>query len=131
MWPFNRKAKEIHFKVGDVVKCIDDREWNSDHQNMKIVFGKTYKILQILKCPICGVYSYDIGCKFNDNILFTRCQESDMPGAGIHWAGEFRFEKYTENELSAEQVKEIIDGCVANQEFERAAEYKKLLELKE
>lgn len=44
MWPFKKKDK--YFKVGDLVKCIDDREWNSSHHTMDLHYGKTYKKLK-------------------------------------------------------------------------------------
>ncbi|HWY33226.1 MAG TPA: hypothetical protein VNX68_01190, partial [Nitrosopumilaceae archaeon] len=136
MWPFNKKKKEeSHFNVGDTVKCIDDREWNRIAQSVNLVFGHTYKIRQIIKCPSCGGYSYDIGCRFDNKSLFTSCTlngtQIDMPGQGIHWAGNFRFARFEESELSTAQLKEIIAGYVKNDEFEKAIEYKKILEEKE
>lgn len=132
MWPF--KKKEIYFKAGDIIKCIDDRNWNDCKQTMSLIFGKTYKVLQVIKCPTCGCVTYDVGCRFNDTNNFTKCSKSEggheIPGIGIHVAGHFRFEKSTEteSEQSAEQIQEEINECILQEDFEKSGKLKKKLE---
>lgn len=107
MWPFNQKKKEPeYFKAGDIVKCIDDREWNNISQTLNISYGKNYKILMVVKCPTCGYVSYDIGSRFKNKKYYTTCSPSDhnLPAQGVHLAAHFRFEKSiaTEEELELE-----------------------------
>ena len=103
-WFKNKKPK---FNVGDLVTCIDDREWNRSSNGLGahhvggflLRYGKTYKILDIQK-SCCG-YVFDIGCKFIDKGLHTVCGDGtrkQIAGAGIHWAGTHRFRKPTEEE---------------------------------
>lgn len=128
MWPFNKKQES--FKIGDFVKCIDDREWNNTPQSLNIVFGKTYKILQITRCcNKCKRDCYDIGCRFSDINHFTTCSKSnsDVPGQGIHWAGSFRFTKSVEEGMTNEEIQEKIKEHVAKEEFELADKLQKLI----
>lgn len=86
------KKKPKYALAGDTVECIDDRDWNGSPQNMHILYGKYYKILQVLKCPDCGEVSYDIGVRFDEKSSYTTCGTHRMPGQGIHWAKYQRFE---------------------------------------
>ncbi len=83
---FFKKQLKPKFKIGETVRCIDDR----DHGDIK--YGIKYKILD---CIICyGIVAYDVGLRFNDTNTHTALNgdgKYPFPGAGIHWAGEFRF----------------------------------------
>lgn len=114
-------------KIGDTVKCIDDRNWGDalHKNNFNLIFGKKYKVLNILKCPECGDICFDIGGRFIDNSLFTQCNSNhQIPGKGIHWAGNFRFEKAI---LSKEEIEEEIKECVKEELYEKAHELTKLI----
>ena len=130
MWLF-KKRKE-YAKVGDTVKCIDDRDWNSDFQNMNIVYGNKYKVFNVLICPTCGSVCYDIGGRFTPSKYhssYTSCNKKhDLPGYGIHWAGAFRFEKSVE---SASEIEAKMEQAVEVENYELAEELKKeLIKLK-
>lgn len=104
------------FKVGQKIKCIDDR-------NHVISFGKTYTVLAVTKTTCCKVYCYDvgIGCVVD---RYTSCCSGKIQGRGIHWCGEFRFAPMTEDEIEAESTEEVSDE-VGN---EIMTEVKKILE---
>lgn len=138
MWPFKKKE---YFKVGDNIKCIDDRDWNSCEQTMNLKLGHTYKVLLVVKCPVCSCICYDIGCKFHNSTTYTECMigklnNHELPGMGIHLAGHFTFEKSVEaeteqkTEQSAEKLQEQINEYVLEEEFEKAGELKKELDKK-
>jgi len=95
-WFFKNKRKG--FSIGDIVICIDDRNWNTPNNDKKLVFNKKYKILSI--CPLkCHGPSYDIGIRFTCS-AFTTCIfcSKQLPGEYIHWAGHHRFRKATPQE---------------------------------
>lgn len=128
------KKKEPEVKVGDIIICIDDRDWNNVNQSLQLVFKKSYKVQDITRCK-CG-NAYDIGCRFTDKNAHTRCFAENIlfVGAGIHWAGHFRFRKATPEEESehyraqTEEIQSQIESLVANEEYNKAAELQKLLE---
>lgn len=128
---WNRKKKPEVLQVGDWGKCIDDRDWNGDSTDFKLVYGKKYQIKQVVRCPDCGGICYDIGAKFFDETIHTRCtigvREHHLPCQGIHLAGAFRFEKSTE--MTEEEKKEQIASLVKEEKYEEA--HKLLQETKE
>lgn len=95
------KDKGPKFKVGQKIKCIDDR-------NHDVVFGKVYTVLAVTKTQCCNVYCYDVGisCK-NDE--YTSCSHGKIQGRGIHWCGEFRFAPTIEDEVEAEAEAEVSE----------------------
>lgn len=124
MWPFKRKEKS--FKVGDIVKCINDRNWNNVDQSLNLMLGNKYKILMVIKCESCGGFSYDIGCRFYNKRIHSSCNNrnqlcgNQLPGMGIHLAGHFRFEKTTEEFLEHE-IEEKLEEAVKREDYETAA----------
>ncbi len=130
MWPFKKKTK--YFKIGDTIKCIDDRGWNVSLHSINLIFGNTYKILLVVKCPVCSCVCYDIGSRFHNPTYYTDCRLGikghELPGMGIHLAGHFRFEKTIEAEQTAKQIQERINECIKNEEFEKIKGLQKELE---
>lgn len=108
------------FKVGDIVRCVDDRDWNGQHNSINLKHGKTYKVYQIYKTPCCKTYSIDIGCVLLDN-GFTTCIpcKAKMSGVGIHWACESRFVK--DDVLAEEELKEELEEALTEENYEKAA----------
>jgi hypothetical protein len=107
------------FKVGDIVRCIDDRNWNSSINSIPLVYGKTYKVLDITYTKCCNIYSIDIGCKMNNNShTWCKCAK-DMVGAGIHWAYEYRFVK--DDVLAKEELNEELEEALIEEDYEKAA----------
>lgn len=96
----NGQQKTFKFEIGDKVLCIDDREH-------KVVFGKTYVILNRIAIPCCGDFCYDVGLVSVDE-GHTHCPQcnENIPGRGIHWAGEFRFAPKVSNSAEAENEEE-------------------------
>ncbi len=85
---FFRKSVKPKFKIGETVRCIDDR----DHGINCVKYGKKYKILDLIIFE--NAVSYDVGLRFDDKTMYTHNtinSGNKIPGAGIHWAGEFRF----------------------------------------
>jgi len=123
MWPF--KKKKEYAKVGDIIKCIDDRDWNKSQQTISLICGNKYKVLNVVICPSCGCVTYDIGCRFINSKLYTNCNEGkdghDLPGMGIHLAGDFRFEKTQE---TVEEIQEKIEEFVKEEKYEQAQQEK-------
>lgn len=119
MWPFSKKTKE-YFKVGDIVKCIDDRNWNHCRHTMDINYGEKYKILMVVKCPTCGSVSYDIGSRFKSKKSHTICtpSEHELPAQGIHLACHSRFEKSIANEA---ELKFELEELLKKEKYEEAA----------
>lgn len=93
-----RKAK---FRVGDTIKCIDDR----DHI---VVFGREYVVLNVYQLTCCGDFCYDVGLGIGDNESYTNCGDcnTDVPGRGVRWAAERRFALLRRDEASAEEEEE-------------------------
>lgn len=127
---FNLFKKRNQVKAGDFVRCIDDRDWNNSAQSLKLVYGKNYKVLMVVRCPDCGAVSYDIGCKFDDNRISTMCKRNHkMPLQGTRLAGDFRFERLIDDEaFTEEDIKKEIEEAVAMENFELAQIYKNRLE---
>jgi hypothetical protein len=108
------------FKVGDTVRCVDDRGWNIPQNSINLKHGKTYKVYQIYKSDCCKTYSIDIGCVLTDND-FTTCIPCNrkMSGVGIHWADEKRFVK--DDVLAQEELKEELEEALTEENYEKAA----------
>jgi excinuclease UvrABC helicase subunit UvrB len=108
------------FKVGDTIRCIDDRGWNSPRNSINLKHGKTYKVLQVIKSDCCKRYAVDIGCVLSDND-FTTCVacNTKMSGVGIHWACEKRFVK--DDVLVKEELNEELEEAVNEENYEKAA----------
>ena len=122
MWPFKKKQKP--FKVGDLIKCIDDRHWNGSSHTMDIKYGKTYKVLMVVVCPTCNQIAYDIGSRFNDKNLYTRCtpSEHEVPAQGIHLACHFRFAKSNEELIeNREELEAELSNSLQTEDYEKAA----------
>lgn len=120
-------------KIGDIVICIDDRNWNHGKpQTIDLVYKKSYKVLDITSCKCCS--AYDIGSRQNPK-TFTQCTSCKdlLVGGGIHWAASFRFRKATpeeEKEHYAKEKEDIlsqIEELVAKEEYQKAAELQKLI----
>lgn len=96
---FDKKPK---FEVGDIVKCIDDR----DHS---VVYGKEYKVLDRTKTTCCNSWVYDVGLRsYILNTVCPPCGNVPIQGKGIHWCGEFRF-----SFLKKEKAKAQIEECIS------------------
>ncbi len=128
------KKKDKTFSPGDIVVCIDDRDWNGPNNSENIIFNKKYKIQSV--CPTnCHGNSYDIGIRFVSD-LFTRCNvcTKDLVGIRIHWAGHFRFRKASEYEAREyykeheEEISEKILEAISEENYEEAARLKKIIE---
>jgi hypothetical protein len=127
---FGRK-KQV-FKIGDTVKCIDDRYWNGSNDKIELQYGKTYKVLDIVVCSCCGEQCLDVGGRFILPTTFTVCHHSkkEIQGRGIHWAGEYRFTKITEQqeEYSKEEIEKAMENAAKEEKYELAQELKYKLE---
>lgn len=111
--------KNPKFKIGDLVRCIDDR----DHI---IQYGKTYKILDVNFQDCCNTYSYDVGLTCSD---FTKCtckKNSVIPGKGIRWAGEFRFAPHTPTK---EEIEQAMTDALKEENYELASELRDKLKI--
>lgn len=80
------------FEVGDVVKCIDDREWNSGGTNGQLEYLEYYTVQKIAKNCRHG-WDVDVGIRFHNQYDHTYCGKcnKEIPGSGIHWATHKRF----------------------------------------
>lgn len=128
------KKKDKAFSPGDIVVCIDDRNWNGPNNAENIVFNKKYKVKNV--CPMnCHGNSYDIGIRFVSD-LFTTCNNchKSLPGIRIHWAGHFRFRKASEDEEREyykeheEEISEKILEAISEENYEEASRLKKIIE---
>lgn len=70
---FKKRKPEI--KIGDIVVCIDDREWNDCEQTIDLVYKKAYKVLDINNCKCVNKDVFDIGSRFIDKNGRTICHE--------------------------------------------------------
>jgi len=112
---FKRRPR-AKFNVGDIVKCIDDR-------NHIIVFGKEYKVLSRHQTTCCGLWVYDVGLFCSEHAYCKQCGgQFKLVGRGIHWAGEFRF---------AKSVGSIVEEAVEEEEGTSVGEESMLEQAKE
>ena len=131
---FFKKGNKI--SKGDIVVCIDDREWNNGKHTIDLSYNKKYKVLDINKS--CHNISFDIGSRFYIKTTRTSCINcgKDLIGQGIHWAGDFRFRKATPEEeteyyteiKSELELEEELNIAVKQEQYEKASEIKKQLE---
>ncbi len=113
-WLSGLFSKKPKFDVGDIVKCIDDR----DHE---IKFGQEYKVLDRIKTTCCGIWVYDVGLRQGNTRTQCICtSRTKMPGAGIHWAKESRFAFLRKEKARAKseeaisiETKEILEEEIA------------------
>jgi hypothetical protein len=129
--------QEPTIKEGDLVVCIDDRDWNGG-TNISLKYGAIYKLLKI--GIFCHGKSFDIGGRFINPETHTSCSlnkgscNNKLPGQGIHWAHDKRFRKATTeeekayNSQSKENIDEKIQELVAEERYEEAAELHKQIE---
>lgn len=130
---FKKRNPEI--KIGDIVVCIDDREWNDCEQTIDLVYKKFYKILDINKCNCKDENIFDIGSRFINKIDRSYCSKCNniLVGQGIHWAACYRFRKATEEEEKEyytnekENILTQINEYVLKEEYEKAHELQKKL----
>lgn len=96
-------------KPGEFVKCIDDREHC-------VVFGKVYKVLDVIRTPCCNTVAYDVGLSTSNSgetmrNEYTLCLcnggENKIPGKGIRWACHSRFALTDERPQEEEMTKEV------------------------
>ena len=133
---FKKKPK---FKVGDTVKCIDDRNWNGPATDIKLIFGKTYKILDITYTSCCNEMCLDIGGRFVDTKQFTvcgvgKCKHIEIQGMGVHWASSKRFALHTgaeeeekEEALDKEKLKKKLEKAIAIEDYQKATKLRDLI----
>jgi len=104
-WLSRLFSKKPKFEVGDIVKCIDDREHT-------IKFGQEYKILNRTKTTCCRVWCYDIGLTLDPfhhrYTVCVPCGGKQIQGKDIHWAHESRFAF-----LRKEKAKAQVEECVS------------------
>lgn len=133
MWSFLKNLFTYIAKKGEYVRCIDDRDWNSPNQTMNLQYGSIYKVLDVIKCPSCGCISYDIGCRSTlaDKITHTVCAKTknQIPGANFRWAKRERFVRAKFGDINIENLKREIQLCLDKEQYERAAELKKQLDI--
>lgn len=108
--PKDTKNNEPRYaKPGEFVKCIDDREHC-------VVFGKVYKVLDIIRTHCCNTMSYNVGLSSTNTgepmgDLHTSCfcdgNPNDIPGRGIRWACHSRFALTDERPQEEEMTKEV------------------------
>lgn len=99
---FNWFKKKEKIKVGDILVCIDDRDWGHSLPTLK--YGEKYKVLNLLVSPYGDkILCVDFGSKIDSGELnqFINCAacKTEIPGLGIHWAKISRFRKATEEEI--------------------------------
>lgn len=103
-WLSRLFSKKPKFEVGDIVKCIDDR----DHI---IKFGQEYKVLDRTQTTCCHTWCYDVGLRM-EMIFLTTCtcsaSKPQIQGKGIRWADENRFAF-----LRKEKAKAQVEECVS------------------
>lgn len=131
---FKRNPK---IKVGDTVRCIDDRDWGDpEYTNIQLQYGKTYKILDILIAGCCGTTCFDIGGRFTISHQLTHCGDCsiDIQGKGIHWADSKRFALHTgaeeeakEETVDKEKLKKKLDKALASEDYEKATKLRDLI----
>lgn len=84
------------FKVGDRVRCINNRNLNSiNADNPKLVLGREYIVYQIHVCSKCGLLSLDVGLHNDGDTIVCDCLDKFNP-QGIHYCNSSRFEKAIE-----------------------------------
>lgn len=96
-------------KPGEFVKCIDDREHC-------VVYGKVYKVLDVIRTPCCNTVAYDVGLSIrnsgeplDDKYTTCHCDGNDhpIPGRGIRWACQSRFALTDERPQKEEMTEEV------------------------
>lgn len=120
---FNFLKKKKIAKKGDFIKCIDDRNWNTSTDSMKLVYNKQYKVLNVVKCPDCGAIAYDIGCRTSNPNQYTQCTSSHvLPMEGVHLAGAFRFVLATDadDQMTKEEFDKEIQEAIEWENYELA-----------
>ena len=136
----NKKQKGEEVKIGDTVKCIDDRNWNSGNDNLWLQYGKSYVVLDIIYTDCCNTLCYDIGARNNESFTSCsggKCKGSRIPGHGIHWAGAFRFAKSIAEEakeskkesksISKTAAKKLLDRALELEEYEEASRLQEII----
>ena len=113
-----------NIKIGDSVICIKDTNW-SNEKGLPLIYKSKYKVLDIIKCSICGKLWYDIGCKRNYSESHSKCCEP-LSGAGIDWVDESRlkpyvfiFKEFVEHEV-IEIMIENVKSLVKEEKYEKA-----------
>ena len=91
---FFKKIRGPKFKIGQTVKCIDDRYHI-------IIYAKEYKVLDVIQLTCCGDWAYDVGLKCETYSHCNDCKK-DIPGHTIRWVGEFRLAPIISDEVSEE-----------------------------
>lgn len=120
---FNKKAKK-----GDNVRCIDDTDWNSSTDNIKLTYNKIYKILDIQNFN--GIIIYDIGIRCAKG-TFTTHNGKDIPGEGIHWAHHKRFvlsDESASEESTKEELEAKLETAINNEDYLEAKKINEMLE---
>lgn len=126
--------KKTEFKIGDTVRCIDDRGWNGDATDIKLIYNKKYRIQGMIKCPCCQELCFDINGRFFDLSKYTNCSvgNTDIPGQGIHWAAARRFDKAIgnaaeETAINKEEKKKELEKALAEEDYKKAAQLRDLI----
>ena len=105
----NKNNEPRYAKPGEFVKCIDDREHC-------VVFGKVYKVLDVIRTPCCNTVAYDVGLSIRNSGEpvgqdYTTCHcdgnANDIPGKGIRWACYSRFSLTDERPQKEEMTEEV------------------------
>ena len=129
-------SKKHKVKKGDIVVCIDDRGWNNGITSIILTYNKKYRLVDVLST--CHGHVYDIGGRFiisSSDAQYTICTcDKFIPGAGIHWAGSFRFriapeeevEEFNTNEKAKTKVN--LDTALDTENHELAEKLAKELE---
>jgi hypothetical protein len=109
-WFGEKKPNEPRYaKPGEFVKCIDDREHC-------VVFGKVYKVFNVIRTPCCNTVAYDVGLSIRnsgepvgDDYTTCHCDDNPnyIPGRGIRWACHSRFALTDERPQEEEMTKEV------------------------
>ena len=103
------KSNEPRYaKPGEFVKCIDDR-------GHCVVFGKVYKVLDVIRTPCCNTVAYDVGLSIRNSgepvgDKYTTCHcngPNEIPGRGIRWACYSRFALTNERPQKEEMTEEV------------------------
>jgi len=129
-------------KAGDIVICIDDRNYsNANFFPPPVKFKQKYKVLDVQK--VCHGYIYNVGLVLDG---YTTCSKCDgvFPGLGIHWAASERFRLATpeekeeyfneQNEIFKTENEHLFDKRTVEEkikEFEKEERYEEAQKLLE